>query len=80
MAINEQTSDLEDRPGKVVGQVPRRSPAEFLERMAARFRALGLRMPYPKGVYRFKTFDEADAWEMKHRITAALKRLQDHQR
>jgi hypothetical protein len=72
--------NLEETPGKVVGKVPRRSPAEFLERKAQEFQNLGLKLPYPKGVYRFRTFEEADAWEMKLRIAAAVKRLRDHQR
>ena len=35
---------------------------------------MGLKLPYPKGVYRFKTFEEADEWETRHRIEAAVKR------
>jgi hypothetical protein len=72
--------NLEETPGKVVGKIPRRTPAEFLERMARQYASMGLKLPFPKGVYRFKTFEEADAWEMKHRIAAAVKRLRDHQR
>jgi hypothetical protein len=71
--------NLEETPGKVVGKIARRSPAEFLERMAVQFQAMGLRLPYPKGVHRFKTFEESDAWEMKHRLAAGVKRLRDHQ-
>ena len=44
--------------------------------MADRFGAMGVALPYPKGVYRFKTFEEADEWAMKHRIAAAVKRAQ----
>jgi hypothetical protein len=76
----EPVINLEETPGKVVGKLPRRSPAEALDRMVARFHAMGLTLPYPKGVYRFKTFEEADAWELKHQIAAAVKRLRDHQR
>lgn len=72
--------NLEETPAKVVGKIPPRSPAEFLEHMAVQFHAMGLALPYPKGVYRFKTFEEADAWEMKHRLAAAVTRLRDHQR
>ena len=72
--------NLEETPGKVVGKIPRRTPAEALERMVHEFQSLGLKLPYPKGIYRFKTFEEADAWEMKHRIAAAVKRLRDHHR
>jgi hypothetical protein len=73
------TADLDEKPGKTVGRVQQRSPEEALERMVARFHAMGLTLPFPKGVYRFKTFEEADAWEMKHRIAAAVKRLRAHQ-
>ena len=72
--------NLEETPGKVVGKIPRRTPAEALERMVREFHSLGLKLPYPKGVYRFKTFEEADEWEMKHQIAAAVKRFRDHQR
>lgn len=72
--------NLEEKPGKVVGKIPRRTPAEFLERMAKQYEAMGLKLPYPKGVYRFKTFEEANEWEWKHMIAAAVKRLRDHQR
>src|SRR5258706_4036124 len=71
--------NVEEPPGKVVGKVRQCPPGEILERMVARFHAIGLKLPFPKGVYRFKTFEEADAWEMKHRIAAAVKRLRDHQ-
>ena len=72
--------NLEEVPGKTVGKIRKRSPAETIERMVSRFHAMGLKLPFPKGVFRFKTFEEADAWEMKHRIAAAVKRLRDHQR
>jgi hypothetical protein len=75
----EPVVNLEEKIGKMVGKIPRRSPGEFLELMAGRFRSFGLHLPFPKGVYRFKTFEEADAWEMKHRIAAAVKRLRDRQ-
>ena len=71
--------NLDETPGKVVGKIPRRTPAEFLERMANRYESMGLKLPYPKGVYRFKTFEEANAWETKHQIAPAVKRLHDHQ-
>ena len=72
--------NLEEEPGKVVGKIRQRTPAEAVEWMARQFRAMGLKLPYPKGVYRFKTFEEANEWEMKHQIAAAVKRLRDHQR
>ncbi|PWU13041.1 MAG: hypothetical protein C5B50_20175 [Verrucomicrobia bacterium] len=71
--------DLDERPGKVVGKIRPHPASETLDRMVGRFHAMGLKLPFPKGVFRFKTFEEADAWEMKHRIAAAVKRLRDHQ-
>ena len=74
------TVNLEETHGKVVGRINKRPAGEVLDRMVARFHAMGLQLPFPKGVFRFKTFEEADAWETKHRIAAAVKRLRDHQR
>lgn len=71
---------MDDIPAKVVGRPKRLTPGEFLDRMASRFEEMGVSLPFPKGVYRFKTFEEADAWEMKHRVAAAVKRLREHQR
>ena len=39
----------------------------------AQFHAMGLKLPYPKGVYRFKTHEEANAWEWNHMMEAAKK-------
>ena len=72
--------NLEEVPGKVVGKIERKTPAEALALLVARFHAMGLKLPYPKGVFRFKTFEEADEWETKHRIAGALKRSRDPQR
>jgi len=71
---------LDGTPRKVVGKVPQRTPAESLEWLVRQYKSMGLKLPFPKGVHRFKTFEEADAWEMKYRIAAAVKRLRDHQR
>jgi hypothetical protein len=79
-SVMEPIINLEEIPGKTVGKIRQHSPAETLNRMIGRFQAMGLKLPFPKGVFRFKTFEEADAWEMKHRIAAAVKRLRDHQR
>jgi hypothetical protein len=32
------------------------------------------RLPYPKGVYRFRTFEEAKTWKNQHLLQAALKK------
>lgn len=73
----EPANDLEEEPRKVVGKIKRRTPAEAVEWMVRQFHAMGLKLPYPKGVYRF---EEANEWEMKHQIAEAVKRLRDHQR
>jgi hypothetical protein len=72
--------NLEEMPGKVVGRIRRRPPAEALALLVGRFHAMGLKLPYPKGVYRFRAFEEADQWETKHRIEATVKRSRDPQR
>ena len=45
--------------------------------MAAQFRAMGLKLPYPKGVYRFKTHEEANEWEWNHMMEAAKKKFRE---
>jgi hypothetical protein len=74
----EPVVNLQETFGKVVGKARPPSPEEFLKRMAAQFEAMGLKLPYPKGVYRFRTFEEANEWEWKHMIQAAKKKLRDH--
>ncbi|SPE59981.1 hypothetical protein SBV1_3600002 [Verrucomicrobia bacterium] len=76
----ESDDSLEERHGKVVGKVRGRPVGQTLDLMVARFHALGLTLPYPKGVFRFKSFEEADQWQMDHQIAAAAKRLRDPQR
>lgn len=72
--------NLEETPGKVVGKIKDRTPAEAVEWMAQQARAMGRdKLPHPKGVFRFKTFEEADAWDMKYRVAAAAKRLRESQ-
>jgi len=67
--------NLEEKIGKMVGKIPRRTPAEAIDRMVRQFHGMGLKLPYPKGVYRFKTFEEADAWAWKHMMEAARKKF-----
>jgi hypothetical protein len=59
--------NLEGTPGKVVG---RRSPVDY-DRLAANARAVMPRLPFPKGVYRFHTHEEADEWINQHILQAA---------
>jgi hypothetical protein len=44
-----------------------------LDWLVAQFHALGLKLPFPKGIYRFKTFEEANAWDWDHMMKAAKK-------
>lgn len=73
--------NLEETPGKVVGRIRERSPGEAIDWMVRQARALGWeRLPYPKGLFRFKTFEEADEWQIQHQIAAAVKQRRDSQR
>jgi len=56
--------------GKLVGGKSKGSAFEYHDRMVRQFHALGRKLPYPKGVYRFRTFEEADAWALKYEIAA----------
>ena len=67
--------NLQETPGKTVGKIKRRSFAEAVDWMAAQVQAMGLKLPYPKGVYRFKTHEEANEWEWKHMMEAAKKKF-----
>ena len=69
--------NLQEKPGKVVGKIQRRPPAQTLNWLVAQFHAMGLKLPYPKGVYRFKTFEEANAWDWNHIMEAAKKKFRD---
>ena len=69
--------NLEEKPGKVVGKIKPRPPAETLDWLVAQFHALGLKLPFPKGIYRFKTFEEANAWDWDHMMRAAKKKFRD---
>jgi hypothetical protein len=67
--------NLEETPAKTVGNVQRRTPAETLDYLVGQFHDMGLKLPYPKGVYRFKTLDEANAWDWNHIMKAAKKKF-----
>lgn len=67
--------NLEDPVGKIVGQ--RRAPADALNYALGLNKMLGQlgrslgHKPMPKGVYRFRTHEEADEWLMKYYIRRA---------
>ena len=70
--------NLEEAPGKTVGRVERRNPFEAHARLVREFHAMGLKLPFPKGVYRFKTHAEANEWEWNHIMEAAKKKYRAH--
>jgi hypothetical protein len=63
--------NLEEFPGKTVGR--RAGPTDY-DKLVEAAEALMPRLPFPKGVYRFRTFEEANAWTEKHILEAAVKR------
>ena len=64
--------NLEEHPGKSVG---RRVPTlEDYDRLVDAGAALVRRLPFPKGVFRFRSHEEADAWTNKHIMEAALRK------
>ena len=75
----EPIANLEETPGKVVGKVKRRTFVEAVDWMVAQFHAMELTLPYPKGVYRFRTHAEANEWEWKYMMEAAKKKCRARQ-
>jgi hypothetical protein len=68
--------NVEETPGKVVGRNYAR-PGDY-DQLVRASRSLMPRLPFPKGVYRFRTFEEADAWTEKHILQAALNKARAH--
>jgi hypothetical protein len=64
--------NMEETPGKTVGRI-RRTAADY-DNLVAASRELMPRLPFPKGVYRFRSFEEADEWMHKHMLEAAVKK------
>jgi hypothetical protein len=64
--------NLEEELGKVVGDNPA-SAADY-DRLVDAAEGIMPRLPFPKGVYRFRSFEEADAWTQHHILTAAKNR------
>ncbi len=61
--------NLEEKIGKVVGKNV--SGAVDYDRMVAAAKEIMPRLPFPKGVFRFKSFEEADAWTNHYILKAA---------
>jgi hypothetical protein len=60
--------NLEETPGIIVGCV---RPIQY-DSLVDLAEGLMPRLPYPKGVYRFRTFEEADSWQSQHLLHAAV--------
>jgi len=64
--------NLEETPGKVVGDITRAIPD--YDRLVEASQSVMPRLPFPKGVFRFRTHEEADEWTEQHILNAALKK------
>jgi hypothetical protein len=67
--------NLEEHPGKVVGR--RTVSLADYDRLVDASQALQGRLPFPKGVFRFRTHEEADEWTNQHMLKAALKKARE---
>jgi hypothetical protein len=68
--------NLEETPGKTVGRIRPRTLADY-DWMVDQADALLGRLPFPKGVYRFRSFEEANAWKEKYILEAAVKKYRE---
>jgi hypothetical protein len=64
--------NLDEQPGKVVGRRMVR-PGDY-DRLMRNAIAIMPRLPFPKGVFRFLTHAEADAWTNQHILRTALRK------
>lgn len=60
--------NLEEKIGKAVKNV---SGAVDYDRLVAAAKEIMPKLPFPKGVFRFNSFEEADAWERYYILKAA---------
>lgn len=70
--------NLEETPGKTVGRANAR--LQDYDRLVEAAEAIMPRLPFPKGVYKFRSFEEANAWTDKHILEAAVKRNRARQK
>ncbi len=64
--------NLEEKIGKTVGKrVPPNDPFVAYRKLLRLSAGLARPVPYPKGVFRFKTHEEADAWQWNYIMMAA---------
>jgi hypothetical protein len=64
--------NLEESFGKVVGKNTT-TPVDYDRLVDAACQVMPA-LPFPKGVYRFRSFEEADAWTEHHILKAAKNR------
>jgi hypothetical protein len=67
--MNAPRVNVEEVPGKTVGS--RASEPVDYDRLVDAAEGIMPRLPFPKGVYRFRSFEEADAWTEMHILRAA---------
>ena len=70
--IMQPVANLEENFGKIAGH--RKPAVSDYDALAAQSEKIIRRLPFPKGVYRFHTHEEADAWLEKHMMAAAVKK------
>ena len=68
--------NLEETFGKVAGH--REYTVDDYDRFVRMSKSVMPRLPFPKGVYRFGTFEEADEWTDQHILQAAVKKAREH--
>jgi hypothetical protein len=73
----EAVINLQEHFGKIVGR--RKYTVGDYDRLLANSTALMPRLPVPKGVFRFRSHEEADEWMNQHLMQAALKKARDRQ-
>lgn len=64
--------NLEETAGKTVGNNV--AGAADYDRLVDAAESMMPRLPFPKGVHRFRSFEEADAWMEQHILRAAKNR------
>ena len=64
--------NLDETLGRTVGR--NTTTVEEYDRLVAASEEIMPRLPFPKGVYRFRTHEEGDAWTERHILEAALKK------
>jgi hypothetical protein len=74
--VKEPGVNLQENIGKTVG---RARPIDY-DQLVEVADAIMPRLPFPKGVYRFKSFEEANEWTEKHILAAAIKKLAARQK